>query len=477
MTRWSVGILWVLGVALASPAVAQEPPAKGPADIINRAREGAAQKGMEDAARAGEQAGERAGEQAGEQAAPPGDGTPADADAMAEAHGDVDPAALRRIMGQGESLAAAQATDALPAGTVRVRVVDGDGQAIPGQEVRLGIMVAEGGRRSETGVTDDEGVARFDGLPTGGDQSYRASVSYQGARYGASPFQLPPDRGYDVRLTRLPVTDQARVLLQLMGQTIVEIREQRLHVTQQAQLTNMGDHTYVFPPEGHEVRLPSGFTAFQSQPVMSDQRLSPTDSGFRVHGSLPPGPVTLMWAFDLPIQGTAMDFDVQVPWRTYVYRVVADAVPGMALDVEGMPPARPMDTESGKLLVTQTERRPEQPPLDRITVRLSGIPGAGPWRMWAVGGAVAFLLLGVFLALRGGRDVEGEARAREHRKGQLLAEAVELDKMRASDEIGPAYHQRRMEAVVDELAAILKLEERDRGTQPQAAATDKPATR
>jgi hypothetical protein len=453
-------------ILLASVAVAQEPAPKGPADIINRAREGAAQQDMRDAVRAGEEATPEAADGTAEEGAQPAGATEA-------AHAGMDQAALRRVMGQGPKVATAEPTGDVPAGAVRVHVVDGQGRPVAGQTVRLGIMVAEGGRRSETRETSAEGVALFDELPTGNDQSYRASILHDGAQVGAPPFQLPLDKGYDVRLIRLPVTRDARVLLQLMGQTILELRENRLRVTQQAQLTNMDEQTYVFPEEGHEVRLPEGFTAFQSQPVMTDQRLVPTETGFRVHGSLPPGPVNLMWAFDLPIEGTRLAFDVEVPWRTYVYRVVVDAIEGLQLEASDMPAARPVESRAGKLLLTQVERGPDLPPLDRINVRLTGIPGPGPWRWLAVGGGLLGLLLGVVGILRSGRDLAAEARAREERKQQLLAEAVELEQQRAGGEIGPSYHQRRMDAVKDELAAILKLEARDEGAQPAASATDK----
>jgi hypothetical protein len=455
---WWIGMALVVSAHGAPPrAWSQEPPAQGPADVINRAREEAAQKRMRDAA------------EAGEQAAPEGS-------APQDPHTAADSTALRRIMGQGPSLASGRATEGLPAGTVRVRVVDGAGEPLGGIDVRLGVMVAAGGRRAEARKTGEDGVALFEGLPTGGDQSYRASVMHQGAQYAASPFQLPLDRGYDVHLTRLPVTRDPHVLLQLTGQSILELREGRLHVTQQAQLTNLGEETYVFPAEGQEVRLPPGFTAFQSQQGMGDQRLVADEAGFRLHGSLPPGPVSLLWAFDLPVQGTDLHFRVDVPWRTYVYRVVAEAIPGMALEVDGMAPAHTMETETGRLLVTQVERGPADPVLEQVTVHVTGIPGPGPWRWLALGGAAAFLVFGLFLAFRGGRDMGAQARAREERKGQLVAEAVELERLFARGEIGPQYHGRRRDLVLDELAALLKLESAAPGTQPAGPGPDNPPT-
>src|SRR5690606_29746068 len=221
----------------------------------------------------------------------------------------------------------AQPSPDLPAGTVRVIVTDDSGRPAEGATVLLGTMGQGGERNRVSALTGAQGEHRWEGLPSGQSQAYRVNVPFEGATYSSTPFQLPPDQGYDVRVVRLPVTHDDRTVLQLIGQTFVEIREERLHVIQQAQLANMSQtaQTYVFPEGGLRVPLPDGFVAFQTQAVMTDQRVEEIAGyGLRIHGSLPPGRVTLTWAFDLPITGRDMDVTLAVPFRTYIYRVITD---------------------------------------------------------------------------------------------------------------------------------------------------------
>ncbi|MFW6051944.1 MAG: carboxypeptidase-like regulatory domain-containing protein [Myxococcota bacterium] len=462
LQRAAALLLAVSALFGAGPLHAQEPPAKGPADIINRANEGTSRERMD---RAAQQVDEAAGQE---------EGAGSDADeAVRRAHGGVDQAALRRMMGEGPPVATASASEEVEAGSVRVRVVDEQGEPVEGAPVRLGIMQPGGDRSSLAEPTDADGLAVFDGLATGSGQSYRVSVPHDGAKYGAPPFQLPVAQGYQVEIRRLPVTRDPRVLLQFMGQTILELRDERLSVTQHAQLMNMGDQTFVFPEQGLPVELPAGFTAFQAQEVMSDQRFQATERGFRLHGSIPPGRVQLAWMFDVPVDGSAMELDYPVPFRTYTYRVMTEAVPGLELEVRDMPQVVRRETEAGEVLLTQTRRGPEDPPLERVSIRVAGIPGPGPFRWVAVGGALALAFAGLLLGLRGARPLESDARAREERKRRLVAEAVELERMHARGEVGPRYRERRMDALLDELAVLLKAEDVDAATQSGASKPDK----
>ncbi len=318
-------------------------------------------------------------------------------------------------------------------------------------------MVQQSGDRQHLEVkTTGDGTYLWTGLKTGNHQAYRVNVPYQGASYSATPFQLPSDRGYDVHIRRLPVTHDQRLVLQYLGQVMLELHGNRLHVIQQTQLMNLGDATYVFPASGQEVTLPKGFTGFQAQPVMTDQKVDPTDDGFAVKGSLPPGNVTLTWAFDMNLDGTTMHIGLPVPWHTFMYRVMAAAGPGMHLDVEGMPTAHRNDDSDPPVLETAIRRKPNDPPLDTVEITLRGIPGPGPLRWIAVGGAAVLVLAGLLFALRGGRLAQGSAEGRKLRQKELLDEAVDLERMFAAGEIGPTYHARRMTLVTTELAALLR---------------------
>ncbi len=377
-------------------------------------------------------------------------------------------AAADRMAGRVPPLATAERDAAVPAGTIRVKVVDASNRPIPGVRVRVGVMRQAGARDALFGETGADGVALIEDLSTGSDQAYRVSVNHGGATYGAPPFRLETDAGHSVQIRRLDTTTDTRMLLQVLGQTHLEYRDGRLHITEQTQLTNLGDETIVFG-DGLHYPLPSGFKAFQSPAQMTDQRVVPDDRGFLLKGSVPPGTITLNWAYDLPLDGSEARVAHDMPFRTYAYRVFSDASPGMALEVDGFPDPQVHQSQGRRMLVTQLERNPEDPPFDRLVVSVRGIPTAGPLRWIAIGGALVLLLFGFLLVTQGGRSEQLRVDARERRKREILDAAVELSEARARGEVGPKYHARQMEALVAELASLLRLDE----AKEALASTDK----
>lgn len=357
-------------------------------------------------------------------------------------------------------VASADPSPSIPPGHIRVRVVDEHGRAVPDQEIQLGVMRQGGDRERRPGRTDASGTYTYTDLPTGSGQAYRVNVPRDGATYSSTPFQLPAAIGYDVRVEVRPTVRSDRSLLLVMGQTMVELRDERLHIIQQARLSNLGAATYLFPEGGTRIRLPEGFTAFQTQPVMTDQRVVElAGEGLRIEGSLPTGQVTLAWAFDLPVTGEEMEIEIPNPFRTFQYRVLATAPPGMSMEVDGMPTPVRFEDQGQPLLGTEVQRSPEQAPLTTIRIRLRGIPGPGPARWVALAIASAFVAFGVVLAVRGGRT-DGGAAYRARRRQELLAEAEALERDFEAGEVGPEHRQSRRAAIVRELAVLLYQDER-----------------
>jgi hypothetical protein len=264
--------------------------------------------------------------------------------------------------------------------------------------------------------------------------------------------------GHDVVVRRLPVTrDDTRVVL-YVGATSLELRDERLKITQQARIVNVGEQTYAFPEGGRVLRLPEGFTALQVDKTMGDQRLSADPEGLRMEGSFPPGEVTLLWGFDLPIEGSSMRFDLTMPFRTFAYRVLAEAPPGMTLHVDGMPEPREHEHEGKRILITEMQRRVGETPLASLSFAVDGIPGPGPSRWIAVGLALAVVLSGFGLSRR--QEPASSATWFDGRERALKARYRELQAQRDAGDIGPEFHREAVEAVQDELALVLR--ERDR---------------
>ena len=128
------------------------------------------------------------------------------------------------------------------------------------------------------------------------------------ATTSTTPFRLPAESGYRVEVMQLPVTADPRYLFVWQYDTSVEFTNGKLHLVQQVQLVNGGDAIIRLPQEGLRFDLPEGAESFQSQAMMSDQRILPDDEGFLLQGSLPPGGQTLLYGFDLPITPGTMRF-------------------------------------------------------------------------------------------------------------------------------------------------------------------------
>jgi hypothetical protein len=419
--RSKVWVPALLGLLFAGPSFAQP---RGPAEVMGQARE--VREESETRARLG--------------AAPPSED------------------AVRRALGEPLELASSAATSSLPAGTIRVEVVDENVRPIVGAAIRIGVMKADGGRENLVHETNAEGVLVLSDLPTGAAQSYRVNVLRDGATYSTTPFRLEPDRGQRARVVALPTTRDTSVLLQTLGQAHLEYRDERIHVTMQAQLANLGSETLVFSEDGLKVRLPVGFTAFQSPQQMTDQRLVPDDDGFALKGSIPPGRITLAWAFDIPLSSGDMRVTMPMPFRTFRYRVLSDMSPGMTMEVDGFDESFEHEANGQRFLVAQVQRRPEDPTLETLAIRIRGIPGPGPYRYVAVGAALVLAFFGFLLLGQGGDRRGALSRAREARRQQLLADAAEVERLFEANEVGPKFRQRRMEEITIELATLLRAE-------------------
>jgi hypothetical protein len=369
-----------------------------------------------------------------------------------------DPAVVNRVLGNVPELVTSVVDPELPPGTIVVEVVDSTGTAASQQAVRLGVMEQSGGRESSACVTDEKGICSFDDLLTDSQHSYRVNVPYEGARYSSTPFRLDAATGQRVHVVRLPTTTDNRRVFQVLGRTMIEFRDDRAHISQEARLTNLGEATYLFPEGGMSIRLPEGFKAFDSMAVMTDQRLAATDDGLEISGSIPPGRADLMWSYDIPVGGTSVSIQQPVPFATMEYQVVSDYVDGMTLEVEGFQVARVHEGADRRFLVAGMMRRPGDAPVDPVRIHIRGSPGGGPLPYLAAAIALIFVFLGVWLLFRPLDQTAVLAKVRGDRRGELLDEIASLESQRKSDAIGPGYYEHRRRELTDELAIVLRLQ-------------------
>jgi hypothetical protein len=369
-----------------------------------------------------------------------------------------DQTVVNRVLGNVPDLVTSVVDPELPVGTIAVEVVDEAGAAVSKQAVRLGVMEQSGGRDSKACVTDEKGTCSFEALLTDTKHSYRVNVPYNGARYSCTPFRLDSEKGQRVRVVRLPTTTDNRRVFQVLGRTMIEFRDDRAHVQQEARLTNLGGVTYVFPEGGMQIRLPDGFKAFDSMEVMTDQRLAATDDGLDISGSIPPGRVDLMWTYDIPATGTSVLIEQPVPFATMEYQVISDYVDGMTMEVEGFQVARVHEGGDRRFLVAAMMRRPGDAPIDPLRIHIRGIPGGGPLPYFAAAIALIFLFFGIWLLFRPLDRTAIMAKVREGRRAELLDDIAALESQRKADSIGPSFYEHRRRELTDELAIVLRMQ-------------------
>ncbi len=463
----------VCTLSLSKPAGAQDTPPTGPAQIMNRAAEGRERRDVAKATAAGDNAAAATSTEV--QPAPgapvgsnPHAGVPGAPAVVAggDPHAGVPGAPPVAAAGDPHAApadrfqATADPASDLPKGTLQIDVVDAIGRPYAGGEIVLGIMQSMGGREEQRAKTNENGRYTFTGLPVGSAQAYRVNVPHGGAKFSSNPFRLPDDGGFRVRVPMRSTTREDKLIFTLIGQTVVELRDDRLHITQQARVANGGESVYVLPGDGLLVRLPSEFTAFQWQDVMTDQKGTEVmGEGFRLKGSIPPGTYSLAWSYDVARHGASARIPVAMPFHTYSYRVIAEAPEGLTLRVTDFPDAEKVKDEGRNLLFTQLRRAPPEPTIGALTIRIDGIPGPGPGRWVAVVLFALTVLLGLWVALKKPDDAESVAEHRRlfgERKIQLLEEAKQAQAELARGEVGPQYHARRLGEIETELAMVLR---------------------
>jgi hypothetical protein len=474
MKRAWLGALWL------SASVAHAQP-RGPADIMNQANAGREQAELNRAVNAA---------QTGPTAVPPpapltDGGTPTNTTSITDAERQTAvtpdaPPESGAPRGEGHSaddghdhardphtvlaepaMPVAEPLRGLPTGSIQIDVVGPDGVPVGNAEIVLGVMQSLGGRTEQRARTNAAGRYTFEKLATGSQQAYRVNVMSEGAKFSSTPFRLPEELGYHVRIPLRGTTQDTRMMFQVIGQTVVELRDDRLHITQQAKLANAGEKVIVFPKDGLELPLPKGFTAFSWQEQMTDQKGEAlAEKGFRIRGSLPPGSATLAWTFDLPREGESAKIAIAQPFRTYQYRVIAEAPPGLKLRVSDFPEAEQVRDKDRDLLFTQIQRSPQDTRLAEFTIRLDGIPGPGPGRWVALAIAVFAAGFGLLRAFsRSADDREERKLALEARKRELIALAKQTEGELERGEIGPQYRGERLDEILTELALVLRDEE------------------
>jgi hypothetical protein len=359
----------------------------------------------------------------------------------------------------------------VPAGSIYVRVVNTTGAPVEGATVRLGAM-REGERDAPREArTDHDGVARFQGLATSGNIAYRASTELDGAKFGAMPFQLGSTSGQRVQLVRFDVEHEGRGVLLWDSRTEMRFRDDRLLVVQRLRIANLSalalgeeqptPRAYV-PRDGMRFELPAGYTAFTTQPTMSDVRLATEGDAAVLRGSIPPTlsePIEVVFQYQVKLSGGDVSLRLGLPMPVVNALVAVEAPHGLTMSVDGMPAAETRESEGDRILLTGIQRQPNDAPLRAIAIQLHGIPSpAGPARTVATGAVALLIAGGLYSALRRGNTTAGKRTKAdiEAERDRVLAEGAELARRHKSGDVGPTTYARRRRELTEWLSTLLK---------------------
>jgi hypothetical protein len=358
----------------------------------------------------------------------------------------------------------------LPPGTIVVEVRSASDQPAPRADVTLGILqqsVAKGeSRRHVARQTDESGNVRFDGLEFGGGVAYRVTVPWgsteggEPATYAALPFQLDLKHGQRVRVHVYPVTNRiSETMLGMDGIVYMELKDDVIQFDELFRIYNLGAVTWV--PTDVVVTLPHGFKAFVVQKEMSDAGWEEVPGrGAKLKGTYGPGQHETHFRYQVPYSGDeSVEITTTLPPHVARMRVMAEASKTMTLQVADFPSSVTDRNQSGqRILVTERQLRAGETPPSNVRMTLDNIPIEGSARWVTTAIAAATVALGFYLAFEqeksaGKKKLAGhDAERARHR---LVAEIAELDKARASGDLGPKAYERIRTVLVDALARLM----------------------
>ncbi len=361
----------------------------------------------------------------------------------------------------------AREDEALPRGTIRIRVRNEKGEPVAGQTILLGALentVAKGEHREQfTKLTDVSGDAVFDAQKVTATIAYRVRTFRDGAVFFAPPFTLSETRGTNVLVHVFPVTrkiEEAQVAFEAV--LFSELRDDRIQFDEVFTIHNLGATAWL--AEGVPLALPKEATGFNAQQSMSDQAITQiAGSGASLRGTFAPGEHHLSFRWQLPLHNESeMNFTVGLPPHVAIMRVGAAMVPGLSLHVSDLPDARLTTLQDGaRALMTERLLKPKEKPVDQWTVRISGLPAAGLGRLvgnvtYELAAGVSALVIALAVVLRSlfSRKMNDTAVSRE----ALLRAIIDLEAAHARGDVGPKSFEHLRRELLDQLATRLLFE-------------------
>jgi hypothetical protein len=372
----------------------------------------------------------------------------------------------------------------LPRGSIVVSLRDAQDKPIAGAPINLGIFhssVAKGdSRENKTGVVDDAGQLRFDGLPFGSGITYKVSTTRGPATYSVMPFPLNDKNGKRVVLHSYDISnDMERLPIGTEGFVYLSLKEDAIQIEQMYTVLNLGSVTWV---ADLPIELPAGFRAFNKQDSEDEARIDEVSGkGAALRGTFGPGRHELSFRYQVPLDNEPkQSMTMELPPHIFQAQVLAESSKTMGLEVSEFPVAQKTQNRQGKRVLATEKQFPRKEGRQNLTITLSGLPTTGPGRWVAVLLAVGALFAGGAYIMQKredeGLDVEARCDLMDAREA-LLSEIVALEKAHKSGEIGPKSYAHLRASLFDALARIEGMLEKAGADERAARKGKRPSVR
>jgi hypothetical protein len=381
------------------------------------------------------------------------------------------------------------ATDLAP-GQIEVRVLDRRFKELGGRTVTLKVMhqsIERGNSESTvTAVTDDQGIARFDGQATESDYQYEALISEGKANYPSGPFGFSSKGGgVKVFIPMFPNTSSLNDAVILSRALLAVIpRDETFNLEVLWRIENYSQKTWI--PEDVVFKMPAGFKALQAEEMQGDGRfVAAGDEAVKLEGTFPPGKHDLMFRFQLPNEGKpTLSFAFPTFLHVGFFKVMVDVSPTMTVKPPpGFSEVQETRNRDGqRRLVTGRDFLSEKiPSPSEIPIEITGIPTPSKGRsvaaslaaVIALGGMASSFGLRRRKAARSALTPEDLQRAEE----LLMTELIELEQAFARGSIGRKMRDRTHQQLLEAFARLSTAEGAPAAEAGSGKASKAPATR
>ncbi len=361
-------------------------------------------------------------------------------------------------------------------GDVEVSVSNGSsGEHLANQPVRLIIFEQEQFVETREGETDDQGRARFTGLPTAPTWAYVAETTYQGLTYHGEVGQFSPDSNmieisvsvYDPGASKEAISiDRSHWLVDISNPGFVDIGEVYAFL-------NTADHVYTGEaasgqeaPRVLEIPLPDDAIHISVEGETLGERFILDGTTLIDTQPLPPGNTQIFLRYSLPVEKGRVTLSHPLLYPTKMLNLLAPDI-GISIDAPDWQQGDPIPTQSGAFLnysifdlpagamptatlngitediLTSTTSDEPQQVIDRNAA--PGVSGT-PYLPWIVSG-LGLIVLGGGVAIGWRKHRQTLAAVpdlREEQKKALIQQIAALDDAFESGEItGDEYHKQR----------------------------------